>query len=132
MDKRTALRLRRGDRVWFGDTRCMKDHRFRYSGLLVEPFSRHWRDSAPEPDVSDVLFYENWQDCGPDEWIPCQWIYREAWLWRFGNSFACQSATPPKEGAPRKAPLISFTHLVRGPHPDGHSKRSTMRAYPSK
>jgi hypothetical protein len=35
MDKRTARRLRVGDRVWYGDTRCMKDHRRRGSGRVL-------------------------------------------------------------------------------------------------
>jgi hypothetical protein len=86
MKKKDALELRRGDRVWFGDTRCMKDHRFRYSGL-VERVTENggvlvellWDNEDPRPwwcrPVSD------WDR--PEKWTGHHHIYRhEPWTGR--------------------------------------------------
>jgi hypothetical protein len=57
MDKRSARRLKpgavvlynegssRGLPTWWGRLRRVSEN----GGCLIEPFSRHWRESAPEP-----------------------------------------------------------------------------------
>jgi hypothetical protein len=79
MDKRSARRLKpgavvlynegssRGLPTWWGRLRRVSEN----GGCLIEPFSRHWRESAPEPDVREALMTEDWAEPGlPERWIP--------------------------------------------------------------
>jgi hypothetical protein len=65
MDKISALRLRPGDRIWFGDTRCMKDNRSRGRGIVmgVTPGGAIITEVIPEGEpMIPALFRKAWND----------------------------------------------------------------------
>jgi hypothetical protein len=83
MDKRSSRRLRPGDRVWYGDTRCMKDHRSRASGrvLRVTDDGGILVEVIGPGDDPRPWWARAWDDCDRrEEWLGYHHIYdHEPW-----------------------------------------------------